>query len=653
MDFKQRYQYNPSTDLLGRGGFATVYRAKDTLLGITVALKFFNSSSGDGNSSLVREIAEAMELNHKNLCRYFSLITVENTNFHGIKEVLEIGIMEYLDGGDIRSFIARNPDQLDNMLRDILKGLSYLHRNNRIHRDLKSQNILVKNTSEGPVAKITDFGTTKRLDSHQTRSSALVGTVEYMAPEQFNPLKYGVNGTLSTNVDLWSFGVMLYNLVTGKSLFGQRSGDTAAEEVMSRILSENVSSLLEDLPEPYRKIAQRCLVHHASERAQSASELLNILDAVPDVSKKESASATEGKGSFKEETPESKVKISETAPEAQLIQNSEAVAEKTVDHSTKREPEKKSIVVVSDKKSKHQVKRKPDISVPKEESANNAKSTATNDGEVQGSTSGLVAKSVYSSILHKTSELFSRVKTLSAPRKKVIWASGLVVLAVLVFWVSYGVLSPRVEKKVDVRPIEYPLVSIGNQQWMSKNLNVTRFRNGDTIMVAKTEEDWKMAGEQKKPACCNYGFYSVGDSTGNDWSESEHGKLYNFYAVSDPRGLAPKGWHIPTDLEFAHLIEYSGGRPNAGVALKNPLGWLPSNATGTNVHGFAAMPGGVCSEDGNFKYFGTLGVYWSSSVASDKSANRLELMFDKVAAGYSSAPMQKGYSVRCLQDTKK
>jgi uncharacterized protein (TIGR02145 family) len=653
MDFKQRYQYNPSTDLLGRGGFATVYRAKDTLLGITVALKFFNSSSGDGNSSLVREIAEAMELNHKNLCRYFSLITEENTNFHGIKEVLEIGIMEYLDGGDIRSFIARNPDQLDNMLRDILKGLSYLHRNNRIHRDLKAQNILVKNTSEGPVAKITDFGTTKKLDSHQTRSSALVGTVEYMAPEQFNPLKYGVNGTLSTNVDLWSFGVMLYNLVTGKSLFGQRSGDTAAEEVMSRILSENVSSLLEDLPEPYRKIAQRCLVHHASERAQSASELLNLLDNLPAERTKDSNRTFEEKGNHKDETPADKADGTEEGTVTQLIPTSVEIAKTTAAPGTEHKLEKQDNPVVADKKSKHQGKRKVDISVPQDETANNAKPTKTDDGEMPGSNSGLVAKSVYSSIPHKTSELFSRVKTLSAPRKKVIWASGLVVLAVIVFWVSYGVLSPRVEKRVDVRPIEYPSVSIGNQQWMSKNLNVTRFRNGDTIMVAKTEEDWKMAGEQKKPACCNYGFYSVGDSTGNDWSESEHGKLYNFYAVSDPRGLAPKGWHIPTDLEFAHLIESSGGRPNAGVALKNPLGWLPSNATGTNVHGFAAMPGGVCDEDGNFKYFGTLGVYWSSSVASDKSANRLELMFDKVAAGYSSAPMQKGYSVRCLQDTKK
>lgn len=175
MDFKNRYQYNPKTDLLGRGGFATVYKAHDALLNRTVALKFF-ANSGDKHT-LIQEISRAINLERPNLCRYYDAALQENSNFHGEVEKMEIGVMEYLDGGDLKTYVRAHPDKLNKLLIDVLHGLSYLHEHGIIHRDLKPQNILIKNTSQGSVAKITDFGISKDAGSSNTSSSQLMGTI--------------------------------------------------------------------------------------------------------------------------------------------------------------------------------------------------------------------------------------------------------------------------------------------------------------------------------------------------------------------------------------------------------------------------------------------------------------------------------------------
>jgi uncharacterized protein (TIGR02145 family) len=89
-------------------------------------------------------------------------------------------------------------------------------------------------------------------------------------------------------------------------------------------------------------------------------------------------------------------------------------------------------------------------------------------------------------------------------------------------------------------------ITIGTQVWMTENLNVEKFRNGDPIPEAKTEGEWKAYGEAGEAAWCNYD---------NDPKNGEkYSKLYNWYAVSDPRGLAPQGWHIPSDEEWGCLL---------------------------------------------------------------------------------------------------
>ena len=94
-------------------------------------------------------------------------------------------------------------------------------------------------------------------------------------------------------------------------------------------------------------------------------------------------------------------------------------------------------------------------------------------------------------------------------------------------------------------------VNIGTQVWVTKNLDVDKFRNGDPIPQAKTNEEWKAAGENKQPAWC---YYDNDPANG-----ANYGKLYNWYAVNDKRGLAPEGWHVPSKMEWDTLAKFLGG----------------------------------------------------------------------------------------------
>jgi uncharacterized protein (TIGR02145 family) len=152
-------------------------------------------------------------------------------------------------------------------------------------------------------------------------------------------------------------------------------------------------------------------------------------------------------------------------------------------------------------------------------------------------------------------------------------------------------------------------IRIGIQVWMGKNLEVVRFRNGDTIPQAKTIEEWKKASEDKQPAWCYYN---------NDSSMGVYyGKLYNGYAVNDSRGLAPFGWHIPSYLEWEYLTNHCGGEYNAGAYLKSTSGWktwvTDGNGNGDNLSGFNARPAGIRNYNGYFMFLLYKSSFWSST----------------------------------------
>jgi len=195
--------------------------------------------------------------------------------------------------------------------------------------------------------------------------------------------------------------------------------------------------------------------------------------------------------------------------------------------------------------------------------------------------------------------------------------------------------------------LEQP-VTIGNQVWKSKNLNVDRFRNGDPIPQAKTAEEWERAGKNRQPAWCYY--------DNNPANAEKYGKLYNWYAVSDPRGLAPRGWHIPSDEEWATLIDYLGGDEVAGGKMKSKEDWN-GNGNGANVSGFTALPAGIRYNiyDYDGSYFSNIGRtagWWSSSsggigVAWMRQLNSYSNNVDNVA--WENNNKSNGYSVRCIK----
>jgi serine/threonine protein kinase/formylglycine-generating enzyme required for sulfatase activity len=277
MEFQKRYEFNPKTDLLGKGGFSRVYKATDMLLERTVALKFFTADAST-KYQILSEIKKVIRFEHQNLCKYYDVALLSSENVLGETESIEVGIMEYLDAGDFKTFTKANPEHIDKLFVDILKGLAYLHKRGIVHRDLKPQNILIKIEDDEPIAKITDFGISKVLKADDNNSTALMGTIEYMAPEQFNPKRYGVGGRITTNLDLWSFGLLVYETMTHEKLFGSRSTGVSAEQVMSNILGDLPLLQSANLKGKYRGVVERCLVKDASQRVQNASELIAIFE---------------------------------------------------------------------------------------------------------------------------------------------------------------------------------------------------------------------------------------------------------------------------------------------------------------------------------------------------------------------------------------
>ena len=186
-------------------------------------------------------------------------------------------------------------------------------------------------------------------------------------------------------------------------------------------------------------------------------------------------------------------------------------------------------------------------------------------------------------------------------------------------------------------------VTIGNQVWMTRNLDVSTFRNGEPIPEARTDVEWEKAREERSPSWCYYENDDV-------FNGVKYGKLYNWYAVSDPRGLAPKGWHIPNDQEWAVLTNYLGGEEEAGAKMKSKHGW-PLGDNGTNSSNFLGLQGGRRSSIGEFSDLLWGGFLWSSTgeLISGGSANFLYLAYNGPAFKFDSLK-GVGMSVRCLRD---
>ncbi len=203
-----------------------------------------------------------------------------------------------------------------------------------------------------------------------------------------------------------------------------------------------------------------------------------------------------------------------------------------------------------------------------------------------------------------------------------------------------GVRCPGLASVTDTDGNLYHTVQIGSQCWIQNELRTTRYRNGESLLANLNASDWVAASSG---AWCYYN----DDPTLN----TVYGKLYNWFAVNDARGLCPSGWHVPSNSDWLQLINGQGGGSLAGSSLKGNVGWNAPNAGANNSTGFSAVGGGFrSSSSGNYFTLGLYGNWWTSSVffANGSSSHRLYAANTSVLSGFQV--VTTGLSVRCLRD---
>ena len=202
---------------------------------------------------------------------------------------------------------------------------------------------------------------------------------------------------------------------------------------------------------------------------------------------------------------------------------------------------------------------------------------------------------------------------------------------------TYGTLT-------DVDHNIYKTITIGNQTWMAENLRTTKYRNGEVIPYVTSNDDWKGL----KTAA-----YSSYENTTDLEKIATYGYLYNWFAVSDQRNLAPEGWHVATDEEWKVLTTFLEGESVAAGELKEvgSLHWNDTNTGATNSTGFTALPAGRREyTDGSFINEGYNGFWWTSSPYNPDYSWYRQMNYDAVFVNPANFHKQYGFSVRCVKD---
>jgi eukaryotic-like serine/threonine-protein kinase len=253
---------------LGAGGMADVYLAEDQELGRRVAIKILNGRHANDDQFIERfrrEAKNAAALNHPNIVSIYDRGEAEDTYYIA---------MEFLDGRTLKELIVSRGAAPVNVAieyaRQILSALRFAHRHGIVHRDIKPHNVLVD--GEGRV-KVTDFGIARAGTSQMTETGSIVGTAQYLSPEQAK------GGEVDPRSDLYSLGVVLYELLTGKTPF---DGETPVEIAMKHLSTtpKPPSKLRPDVPPELDMVVLRALAKNPDDRYQSADEMEADLERV-------------------------------------------------------------------------------------------------------------------------------------------------------------------------------------------------------------------------------------------------------------------------------------------------------------------------------------------------------------------------------------
>ena len=239
---------------LGSGGMANVYLAEDQELGRRVAIKILNDRHANDDQFVERfrrEAKNAAGLSHPNIVSIYDRGEAEGTYYIA---------MEFLDGRSLKELIvSRGPAPVSvaiDYARQILGALRFAHRNGIVHRDIKPHNVLVD--SEGRL-KVTDFGIARAGASQMTEAGSIIGTAQYLSPEQAK------GSPVDQTSDLYSVGIVLYELLTGVVPF---TGDTPVEIAMKHLSSppEPPSAKRADVPRDLDLVVLRALAKDPGER---------------------------------------------------------------------------------------------------------------------------------------------------------------------------------------------------------------------------------------------------------------------------------------------------------------------------------------------------------------------------------------------------
>lgn len=268
---------------LGEGGMGVVYLAQDQRLNRKVALKFLPSHIATNSEERMRLQAEAQaaaKLNHPNIAQVYAIEETDDQHFI---------VLEYIEGSDLKDLLDEEELSGERKLQiacQILKGISAAHENGIVHRDIKSRNIMVDHSG---AVKIMDFGLAREQGTKRiTKTGSTLGTVAYMAPEQLRGEEANIRS------DIWSVGVVLYELFTGALPFN----GLHEPAIMYSITEEDPEPLkLEssEIPQNVGKVILRCLQKNPDERYETVSEALEEIEKKALVGQKPDASI-ENKG---------------------------------------------------------------------------------------------------------------------------------------------------------------------------------------------------------------------------------------------------------------------------------------------------------------------------------------------------------------------
>jgi len=233
----------------------------------------------------------------------------------------------------------------------------------------------------------------------------------------------------------------------------------------------------------------------------------------------------------------------------------------------------------------------------------------------------------------------------------------------LFFLTATAYSQPLQDTVEDIDGNVYHTVKIGTQIWMVENFNVTHYRNGDPIPVMTNDSLWS---ELTKGAYCNYKNYPPNCKI--------YGKLYNFYAITDKRNIAPIGWHVPSEVEWQTLEKTLGmtqesvdsfgayGTIQGGILKEtDTIHWKGTNVGATNSSGFTALPGGFRDYNGKFIGLKTSGSWWTSTEQNSVGDSKVDPRFQKFAFYHMLfnvnskifrilVQQEQGCSVRCIKD---